>query len=103
MCSRLPDGGVFKGRRMLNTLRDFARDRAPRDWTVIDGGASGTRDKPVVVAALVRSAEVETAMREALAEDGRKVLRVKPAQNADLAGLRMLAADLIVFDVDVRN
>jgi len=77
-------------------------DRLARGRAAPAGPAS-VAEKPLIVAAVVRSAEVEAAMHKALSTLEHVVLRVKLVDEPDLATLHALQGDVIVADIDVSN
>src|SRR5258708_15953014 len=79
------------------------RERMMRNWTVIEGGISEAAERPIVAAALVRSAAVEMSISRALAGDAHIALRAKLVEEFDMAALCALHGDVIVVDLDPRN
>jgi pilus assembly protein CpaE len=74
-----------------------------RNRRVIEGGTGDAVERPIVAAALLRSAEVEASMSKALAGDAGIVLRPKIVTEPDLAALSALHGDVIVLDLDPRD
>ena len=70
---------------------------------MVESGALGSLERPIIAAALVRSAEVEETMRTALAEHPYAELRARFADGPDPAALRELKGDVILVDLDARN
>jgi pilus assembly protein CpaE len=67
---------------------------------MVESGVIEFPERPIIAAALVRSAEVEAAMRGALADHPQTQLRAKFAEATDLASLRELRGDVILVDLD---
>src|SRR5690242_3922056 len=68
-----------------------------------EGSPTDFHERPIIAAALVRSAEVEAAMRSALAAHRHAELRAKLVDVTDLASLRELRGDVILIDLDARS
>jgi pilus assembly protein CpaE len=78
---------------------------APEAATAGRSGRSGgaAADRSVVVAALLHSQELVTAVREAMAGDGQILLRAKHVPELDATTLAGLEGDVLLVDLDVDN